>query len=142
MVIQEATGIPVSATFNNKFISPNYQNMKIWIDSFKPLYDIGIRSVTWPFTSWLMFGEIQKVYPDLYIKNTILWALQRQERQCRRQKCFLRCLSLWLKTKSHIRHLDNLLLKCSYKGGRVYAKAKILLGNWWLWEQRYYRQSE
>ena len=72
MVIQEATGIPVSATFNNKFISPNYQNMKIWIDSFKSLYDIGIRSVTLPFTSWLMFGEIQKVYPDLYIKNTIL----------------------------------------------------------------------
>lgn len=75
LVIQNATGIPVSATFNNKFISPNYQNMKIWINSFKPLYEMGIRSVTLPFTSWLMFGEIQKVYPDLYIKNTILWAL-------------------------------------------------------------------
>jgi hypothetical protein len=49
--------------------------MKIWINSFKPLYEMGIRSVTLPFTSWLMFGEIQKVYPDLYIKNTILWAL-------------------------------------------------------------------
>lgn len=31
--------------------------------------------------------------------------------------------------KSHIRHLDNFLLQCMYKGGRVYAKAKILLGN-------------
>ena len=31
--------------------------------------------------------------------------------------------------KSHIRHLNNFLLQCRYKGGRVYAKAKILLGN-------------
>lgn len=75
LYIQQETGIPVSATFNNKFISPNYQNMKIWIESFKPLYEMGVRSATLPFTSWLMFGEIQKEFPNLYLKNTVLWAL-------------------------------------------------------------------
>ncbi len=32
------------------------------------------------------------------------------------------------KTKSHIRHSDNLLLKCRHKGGTEYAREKILLG--------------
>lgn len=31
------------------------------------------------------------------------------------------------KTKSHIRHTDNLLLQCKGKGGIAYARAKILL---------------
>jgi hypothetical protein len=75
LYVQQQTGIPISATFNNKFISPNYHNMKQWIDSFKPLYKAGIKSVTLPFTAWLMFGDIQKEFPDLYIKNTVLWAL-------------------------------------------------------------------
>ena len=75
LYVQQQTGIPISATFNNKFISPNAQNMRLWIENFKPLYDAGIKSVTLPFTSWLMFGEIQKTFPKLYIKNTVLWAL-------------------------------------------------------------------
>ena len=32
------------------------------------------------------------------------------------------------KLKSHIRHLDNLLLQCRYKGGRMCVKVKMLLG--------------
>jgi hypothetical protein len=77
LVLQEETGIPISAVFNNKFISPNKQNMEMFIKYFSFLYDQGVRSATIPFTSWLMFGEIQKAFPELYIKNTVLWALDR-----------------------------------------------------------------
>ena len=76
ILIQEETAITVSATFNNKFISPSYENFKIWIENFKILYEYGIRSVTIPFTSWLLFKEIKKEFPNLYIKNTVLWALK------------------------------------------------------------------
>jgi hypothetical protein len=75
LYVQYKTGVPISATFNNKFISPNYQNLKIWIANFKSLYESGVRSATLPFTSWLMFGDIQREFPDLYLKNTVLWAL-------------------------------------------------------------------
>lgn len=77
LVLQEETGIPISAVFNNKFISPNKKNMEMFIKYFSFLYDKGVRSATIPFTSWLMFGEIQKAFPNLYIKNTVLWALDR-----------------------------------------------------------------
>lgn len=75
LIIQQLTGIPISPVFNNKFISPNYNNLQIFIKNFKMLYDMGIRSCTIPFTSWLMFGEIQKEFPDLLIKNTVLHSL-------------------------------------------------------------------
>ena len=75
LIIQEQTGITISAVFNNKFISPSYENMVIFINHFKMLYSIGVKSVTIPFTSWLMFGDIQKEFPDLIIKNTVLHAL-------------------------------------------------------------------
>ena len=75
IIIQQKTGITVSAVFNNKFISPSYDNMVIFINHFKMLYSIGVRSVTIPFTSWLMFGDIQREFPDLIIKNTVLHAL-------------------------------------------------------------------
>jgi len=75
LIIQLKTGITLSPVFNNKFISPSKENMIIFINNFKKLYDMGIRSCTIPFTSWLMFGDIQKEFPDLYIKNTILHAL-------------------------------------------------------------------
>lgn len=72
LAIQEATGIPVSATFNNIHVSPRYTNYLIFIEKFKPLYERGIRSVTLPFTSWLLWEDLKKAFPDLYIKNTIL----------------------------------------------------------------------
>ena len=75
LIIQETTGVMVSAVFNNKFISPNYNNLQTFITHLKPLYNMGLRSITIPFTSWLMFGEIQKEFPDMFIKNTVLWAL-------------------------------------------------------------------
>ena len=70
--LSDESGIPISATFNNIYVRPDQRNLEIWIGYFKQLYDLGIRIVTLPHTSWVMTGEIQKEYPDLYIKNTIL----------------------------------------------------------------------
>lgn len=75
LIIQQETGITVSAVFNNKFISPRKENLDLFISHFKLLYQAGIRSCTIPFTSWLMFGTIQKEFPELIIKNTVLHAL-------------------------------------------------------------------
>jgi hypothetical protein len=63
--------INVSLTYNNIFISPSYDNYVKFVNNFRKYYDIGIRNITIPFTSWLRFG-LKKEYPDLFVKNTIL----------------------------------------------------------------------
>jgi len=75
IIIQQKTGITVSAVFNNKFISPKKENLDLWVKNFRMLYKMGIRSCTLPFTSWMMFGIIQKEFPELIVKNTILDSL-------------------------------------------------------------------
>ena len=70
--IAEQTGIPLSATFNNMWVRPDQKNLDLWIENFKPLYEKGIRIVTLPHTTWVSTGQIQKEFPELYIKNTIL----------------------------------------------------------------------
>jgi len=77
LVFQEKLGIPLSATFNNIEISPTQEALDLWIQEFKPLYDWGIRTVTLPHTLWLLSGEIQNAFPELYMKNTILRNVQR-----------------------------------------------------------------
>jgi len=77
VIIQQLTGIKVSPVFNNIHISPSEKNLDIFIANFRNLYNIGIRTVTIPFTSWLYFGKIQKEFPDLYIKNTVLHSLDK-----------------------------------------------------------------
>ena len=54
--VREKTGIPLSATFNNIWVRPDEKNLDIWIENFKPLYDIGINIVTLPHTSWVATG--------------------------------------------------------------------------------------
>lgn len=70
--ISQQTGIPLSATFNNIYVRPSQENLDLFIENFRPLYDNGIRIATIPHTVWLMTGQIQKEFPELYIKNTIL----------------------------------------------------------------------
>ena len=72
LFIQEHTGVPVSATFNNIQIPPSQKNLDIFIKNFKPLYDKGIRIATIPHTHWMATGQIKRVFPELYVKNTIL----------------------------------------------------------------------
>lgn len=72
LYIQQRTGIPISATFNNTLIRPDQANLDLFIANFRQLYDAGVRSATIPHTHWLSTGQIQKAFPDLFIKNTIL----------------------------------------------------------------------
>lgn len=72
LYVQANTGILVSATFNNIQVRPDQKNLDIWIKNFRPLYESGIRSCTIPHTHWMMTGQIQKEFPELFIKNTIL----------------------------------------------------------------------
>ena len=70
--IQEFTGIPISATFNNTMIRPSQHNLDLFINNFKLLYDAGVQSATIPHTHWLATNQIQTAFPALNIKNTIL----------------------------------------------------------------------
>lgn len=70
--ISQQVDIPLSATFNNMWIRPDQKNLDTWIENFRPLYDKGIRIVTLPHTTWVATGQIQKEFPELFIKNTIL----------------------------------------------------------------------
>ena len=72
LIVQQETGVTLSATFNNIQVNPSQQNLDLWIKNFAPLYERGIRSATIPHTHWVMTGQIQKAFPDLQIKNTIL----------------------------------------------------------------------
>lgn len=75
--IQRNLGIPVSATFNNVHVPPTYANLKIFVEHFRPLYNAGVRIVTLPHTIWMLNGLIQREFPDLKVKNTILRNIQR-----------------------------------------------------------------
>lgn len=70
--IQEALGIPISATFNNIQVPPTQKNLDLFIENFKPYYDVGIRIATIPHTHWVATGQLQEAFPKLSIKNTIL----------------------------------------------------------------------
>lgn len=70
--IQNFTGITASAVFNNIYVPPTQDNLDLFIENFKPLYEAGIRSVTIPHTHWVASGQIQANFPELFIKNTIL----------------------------------------------------------------------
>ena len=76
-IITKVTGIPLSATFNNIEVPPTSENLTIFIQNFKKLYDKGVRIVTIPHTLWMLTGRFQKEYPDVLIKNTILRNTQR-----------------------------------------------------------------
>ena len=76
-IITKVTGVPLSATFNNIEVPPTSENLTIFIENFKRLYDKGVRIVTIPHTLWMLTGRFQKEYPDVLIKNTILRNTQR-----------------------------------------------------------------
>lgn len=71
MIIQQALGIKVSATFNNFNVSPKYENYKLFVENLRPLYEKGLRSMTIPHGHWVAMG-LKKEFPEMEIKNTIL----------------------------------------------------------------------
>jgi predicted O-methyltransferase YrrM len=70
--IQNLLGVPISATFNNIQVPPTQKNLDTFIYNFKPLYDAGVKIATIPHTHWMATGQIKKVFPDIFVKNTIL----------------------------------------------------------------------
>jgi hypothetical protein len=72
LFVQNHTGVPVSATFNNIQVPPSQKNLDTFIANFKPLYERGVRTATIPHTHWMATGQIQKAFPELFVKNTIL----------------------------------------------------------------------
>jgi len=72
LYISRKTGIPLSATFNNIFVRPDQETLNLFIKNYRYVYEQGVTIATIPHTSWLMTGQIQKEFPDLFIKNTIL----------------------------------------------------------------------
>ena len=72
IVIARETEIPLSATFNNIYIRPDLENLDLFVHNFRPLYEMGIKIATIPHTSWVATGILQKEFPELKIKNTIL----------------------------------------------------------------------
>ena len=72
LYVQNSTGIPVSATFNNIAIRPDQKNLETWISNFRPLYEKGVRSCTLPHTHWMLTKQVKHNFPELFVKNTIL----------------------------------------------------------------------
>ena len=72
LFIQSITGITVSATCNNNTVRPTQENLDLWIESFRPLYAAGVRLCTLPFNHWLLTGQIQKEFPELEVRSSIL----------------------------------------------------------------------
>ena len=70
--IADEVGLPLSATFNNIYVRPDSENLDLFIKNFSQLYEIGVRIATIPHTSWVSSGILQKEFPELKIKNTIL----------------------------------------------------------------------
>ena len=71
-ISEDAGDIPLSATFNNIYVRPDIEQLDLFVKNFGQLYDLGVKTVTLPHTSWLSTGIIQKEFPELKIKNTIL----------------------------------------------------------------------
>ena len=70
--IQEATGVAVSPIFNNIFVPNTKENLDVFIDNFRPLYERGVRSITQPHLLWMLTGRLQQAFPELMFKDTVL----------------------------------------------------------------------
>ena len=71
-ISEDAGDIPLSATFNNIYVRPDIEQLDLFVKNFAQLYEQGIKTVTLPHTSWVSTGILQKEFPELKIKNTIL----------------------------------------------------------------------
>lgn len=133
LYISEQTGIPLSATFNNIQVIPNQINLNIFIENFKPLYEAGIRIATIPHTSWVMTGEIQKQFPELFIKNTILREVTRPNEIVSLSKAGFNYINL---DRDLMRDRDQLnkIMEAKEYCASIGKPVKIsLLANEWCW---------
>lgn len=76
LYLQDELKITVSPVFNNIYVPPTIENLEVFVENFRPLYHRGVRSITQPHSLWMRFGLLQKNFPDLEIKNTVLRRLK------------------------------------------------------------------
>lgn len=72
LALEQRTGVRVSATFNNVNVPPTQENLEIFINNLKYMYDAGLRSMTQPHNHWMMTGIFKERFPELQVKNTVL----------------------------------------------------------------------
>ena len=133
LYIAEKTGLPLSATFNNIQVTPNQSNLDIFIENFKPLYDAGVRIATIPHTTWLLTGQLQKEFPELFIKNTILREVTRANEIVNLAKAGFHYVNL---DRDLMRDRDQLdrIMKAKAYCADIGKPVKIsLLANEWCW---------
>lgn len=70
--VQEDTGITVTPVFNNVLAPNTYDALRQFVRGLEPLVERGIRSISVPHVLWLKMGSIQRAFPDLTLKNTVL----------------------------------------------------------------------
>lgn len=72
LFLQEMTGVEMSALFNNIHVPPTLENLELLVEGLKPLYERGLRSITQPHTIWMAYGILQREFPEMFIKNTVI----------------------------------------------------------------------
>lgn len=72
MALQAATGITVSPVFNNIHVPNTRAMLERFVENVRPLHAQGLRSMTVPHVLWLKMGLIQKAFPDMTLKDTVL----------------------------------------------------------------------
>jgi len=72
LTLEKATGVRVSATFNNTNVPATAENLEIFCNNLKYLYDEGLRSMTQPSNHWMATGVFKEKFPELHVKNTVL----------------------------------------------------------------------
>ena len=133
LYVSEQTGIPLSATFNNIQVTPNQRNLDIFIQNFAPLYEAGVKIITIPHTTWALTGQIQKAFPDIFIKNTILREVTRANEIVNLAKAGFHYVNL---DRDLMRDRDQLdrIMKAKAYCAEIGKPVKIsLLANEWCW---------
>jgi hypothetical protein len=72
LAIEKETGVRVSATFNNTDVPATAENLEIFVNNLKYMYQAGLRSMTQPHNHWMMTGVFKEMFPEMQVKNTVL----------------------------------------------------------------------
>lgn len=122
LYIQSTLGIRISATFNNIQVPPTQRNLDLFIENFRQLYAAGIRCATIPHTHWVASKQLQKEFPDLQIKNTILRNVSRANEIAELAKAGFHYINL---DRDLMRNRDE-LVKCKRAADKFGVKLSLL----------------
>lgn len=126
--LQEKTGVKISATFNNIHIPSTEENLKLFINNLKPLYEMGLRSITQPSNHWMLMGAIKKAFPDMFIKNTVLKRVGTAQdfwNACEMGYDYINLDRILMRDEKELKHIKEAQLKYFEKTGK-YVYSSIL----------------